>query len=95
MKTAEYFSAIRAQRVALDAQYPNGTVHLTAVANSASVTEAATDTDARCLIERTHRISSPNEVAQWREHQERNRQASQSTEYLLRGQRVIWGGGGR
>lgn len=93
MKTQEHYSAIRAQRVALDAQYPNGTVHLTAVDNPASVMEAATDTAARCLVEATHRVASADEVTAWHDHQDRNRQQAKSTEYILRGQRIVWGGG--
>ena len=91
MKTDEYFSAIKAQRVALDAHYPNGTVYLTAVANRDSVSEADTDTAARCLVEGTHRLATDDEVAAWQDHQGQNRQMARSTEYILRGQRIVWG----
>ena len=96
MKTEEYYAAIRAQRVALDEKYPAGHCHLTSVANrnkgtvDGSVTEVANDNAARCLVEATHRLATDDEVAEWHEHQQRNAQASQSKEFELRGQKVVW-----
>ncbi len=99
MKTAEYYAEVRKMAARLDEQFPQGFCVLTSVANrdkntvAGNVTEAANDNAARCLVEGTHRLATEDEVAEWREHQERNRQVAQTTEYLRDGQRTIWRGG--
>jgi hypothetical protein len=101
MKTAEYYAEVRKQAARLDEQFPQGFCLLTSVANrdkgtvAGNVTEVANDNAARCLAEATHRLATPEEVESWREHQERNRQVAQTTEYMRDGQRIIWRGGAR
>lgn len=98
MKTEAYYAEIKKQTAALAEQFPQGFCLLTSVANrdkgtvAGSVTEVANENAARCLVEQTHRMATDDEVAAWQDHQDRNRQQAKSTEYLLRGQKVIWGG---
>jgi hypothetical protein len=99
MKTSEYYLGLRKLQAALDEQFTEGYCTLCSVTNlekntlAGSVVEASNENAARCIAEGTHRIAAPDEVDAWRQHQELNRQESQSKEFVLRGQRVIWGGG--
>ncbi|HZT32683.1 MAG TPA: hypothetical protein VFA33_22525 [Bryobacteraceae bacterium] len=96
MKTEEYYGAVRQQTAALNERFPQGFCYLCSIANrdrgtvDGSVTEAANDNAARCLVERTHRLATDDEVAEWHGHQQQNAQASQSKEFELRGQKVMW-----
>lgn len=99
MKTQAYYAELKKQVAALDEQFPQGFCLLTSVANrdkgtvAGNTCEVANDNAARCLVEGTHRLAAQEEVADWHEHQERNKQVAQTTDYMRDGQRIIWRGG--
>jgi hypothetical protein len=92
MDLQAYWSGIRQQRAALDAQFPEGFCHLCSIGSldrntvAGNVTVAANDNAARCIAEGTHQIASTEEVAAWKARQEDNRRLSSEVEFRTRGQ---------